>query len=94
MLVEIYKDAKAVFVDNPVEVYAKGTGGTQFSFAKEKALEDAIQKIGLEIHSQYIITYHPNNTNEGGFHQIEVEVNHPDVRVRTRPGYWMAALNK
>jgi len=94
LLVEIYKDAKAVFVDNPVEVYAKGTGGTQFSFAKQKGLEDAIQKIGLEIHSQYIITYHPNNTDEGGFHQIEVEVNHPDVRVRTRPGYWMAALNK
>ncbi len=94
LLVEIYKDTKAIFVDNPVEVYSKGTGGTQFSFAKQKGLEDAIEKIGLEIHSQYIITYHPNNLQEGGFHQIEVEVNHPDVRVRTRPGYWMASLTK
>jgi VWFA-related protein len=94
MMVEIFKSTKAIFVDNPVEVFAKGTGGTQFSFAKQRGLEDAIQKIGLEIHSQYLITYNPNNTSEGGFHEIEVAVNRPDVKVRTRPGYWMASLNK
>ncbi len=92
LMVEIFKDTKAIFVDNPAEVYAKGTGGAQFTFAKQRGLEDAIQKISVEIHSQYIITYHPNNTEEGGFHQIQVEVNHPDVSVRTRPGYWMASL--
>ncbi len=94
ILVEIFKDTKAIFVDNPAEVYAKGSGGTQFSFAKQRGLEDAIQKIGLEIHSQYILTYHPNNLQEGGFHEIQVVVNHPDVTVRTRPGYWMASLSK
>jgi VWFA-related protein len=94
MLVEIYKDTKAIFVDNPAEVYAKGSGGTQFSFAKQKGLEEAIQSIGREIHSQYIIAYTPNNLQEGGFHEIEVDVNRRDVKVRTRPGYWMASLQK
>jgi len=94
MLVEIYKDTKAIFVDNPLEVYARGSGGTQFSFAKQKGLEEAIQSIGREIHSQYIITYTPNNLQEGGFHEIEVDVNRRDVKVRTRPGYWMASLQK
>ncbi len=92
MLVEIFKDTKAIFVDNPAEVFARGSGGTQFSFAKQKGLEDAIQAIGREIHSQYMITYSPNNLTEGGFHQIEVDVNRRDVKVRTRPGYWMASV--
>jgi len=81
-------------VDNPVEVFARGSGGTQFSFAKQKGLEDAIQSIGREIHSQYIITYTPNNLHEGGFHEIEVDVSRRDVKVRTRPGYWIASLQK
>lgn len=91
LMVEIFKSSKAIFVDNPAEVFAKGTGGTEISFAKQKGLEDAISKIGAEIHSQYLISYQPNNKQEGGFHEIEVQVSSPGVKVRTRPGYWMGA---
>ena len=94
LLVEIFKGTKAIFVDNPPEVFTKGTGGTEFGFGKQKGLEEAIGKIGSEIHSQYLISYNPNNKEEGGFHEIEVEVNHPDAKVRTRPGYWLASLAK
>ena len=94
LLVEIFKGTKAIFVDNPAEVFTKGTGGTEFSFGKQKGLEDAISKIGEEIHSQYLISYNPNNKDEGGFHEIAVEVNHADVKVRTRPGYWLASVTK
>jgi VWFA-related protein len=90
-MVEIFKDTKRIFVDNPVEVFTKGSGGTEYSFAKQKGLEEAIAKIGEEIHSQYLISYKPNNNQEGGFHEIEVEVSVPGVKVRTRPGYWMGA---
>ncbi len=94
LLVEIFKGTKAIFVDNPVEVFTQGTGGTEFSFGKQKGLEEAIEKVGNEIHSQYLITYSPNNTAEGGFHEIEVEVNRANLKVRTRPGYWLASLTK
>jgi len=95
MLVEIFKSSKSVFVDNPAEVFAKGTGGTEISFAKQKGLEEAISKIGAEIHSQYLITYNPNNKEEGGFHEIIVEVTSADAKtVRTRPGYWLASVVK
>jgi VWFA-related protein len=94
LLVEIFKSTKAIFVDNPVEVFTRGTGGTEFSFGKQRGLEEAISKIGDEIHSQYLISYSPNNMAEGGFHEIEVEVNRPDLKIRTRPGYWLASLNK
>lgn len=91
LMVEIFKDVKKIFVDNPVEVFTKGTGGTEYSYAKQKGLEEAIAKIGEEIHSQYLISYQPNNKQEAGFHEIEVQVSSPGVRVRTRPGYWMGA---
>jgi VWFA-related protein len=95
LMVEIFKSAKSIFVDNPVEVFAKGTGGTEFTFAKQKGLEEAISKIGQEIHSQYLISYNPNNKEEGGFHEISVEVNSPEAKtVRTRPGYWLASVMK
>jgi VWFA-related protein len=95
LLVEIFKSSKAIFVDNPVEVFTKGTGGTRFSFAEQKGLEDAIAKIGEEIHSQYLISYNPNNKAEGGFHEIAVEVSNSDAKtVRTRPGYWLASVTK
>jgi VWFA-related protein len=94
LMVEIFKSTKSIFVDNPVEVFARGTGGTEFSFSKQKGLEEAIEKIGEEIHSQYLISYNPNNKDEGGFHEISVEVDRRDVKVRTRPGYWLASVMK
>ncbi|MBM3776242.1 MAG: VWA domain-containing protein, partial [Acidobacteria bacterium] len=72
VLLEIYKDVKAIFVDNPIEVFTKGTGGTEFSFVRQKALEEAIGRIGRELHSQYLVSYSPNNKDEGGFHEIQV----------------------
>lgn len=91
MMVEIFKDVKAIFVDNPPELFTKGTGGEEFGFVKQRGLEDAIQRIGSELHSQYLLTYNPNNKSEGGFHEIVVQVtSRRDLRVRTRPGYWLA----
>ncbi|HEY1342420.1 MAG TPA: hypothetical protein VGF59_33180 [Bryobacteraceae bacterium] len=32
MMVELFRDAKAIFKDNPVEAFTKGTGGSEFGF--------------------------------------------------------------
>jgi VWFA-related protein len=91
LLVEIFKDVKAIFKSNPVEIFTKGTGGTEFGFRSLRTLEDAIQKVGEELHSDYTVSYSPNNREEMGFHEIVVDVTgHPEVkRVRARPGYWL-----
>ena len=89
--VEIFKQVKGIFVDNPVEVYTKFTGGRETSFVSQRDLENAVAKIGDELHSEYLLTYTPNNKEEGGFHEIAVTVNRPEVRIRTRPGYWVAS---
>ena len=89
LLMEIYRDTKRIFVDNPSEVFAKGTGGADFSFVKQKGLEDAVQRISQEIRSQYLITYNPNNKGEPGFHAIAVSLENPRYVAKTRPGYWL-----
>jgi VWFA-related protein len=92
LMVEVFKDTKAIFKQNPSEVFTRGTGGEQFGFMRQRGLEDAIEHLGAELHNQYMISYVPNNKDEGGFHTISVQVTgRKDVKVRTRPGYWLGA---
>ena len=92
LLIEIYRDAKAIFKANPVDVFAKGTGGEEFSYVRGRGLEQAIEDMGEVLHAQYTITYSPNNADEPGFHQIAVDVIDPNAHsVRSRPGYWLGA---
>lgn len=92
---EIYTDTKAIFIKNPTKIFTRGTGGEEFSFKTQHGLEDAVQKIGTQIHSQYLISYAPKKETllQGGFHELRVEVDYPRAKVVTRPGYWMAAVN-
>ena len=92
LMVEVFQDTKAIFKQNPSEVFTRGTGGEQFGFMRQRGLEDAIEHLGAELHNQYMISYNPNNKDEGGFHTISVQItNRKDVKVRTRPGYWIGA---
>jgi VWFA-related protein len=92
-MVEVFKDTKAIFKQNPSEVFTRGTGGEQFGFVRQRGLEDAIERLGAELHSQYMISYNPNNKDEGGFHEISVQVSgRKDVKIRTRPGYWLGPV--
>ena len=95
LLIEIYHDAKAIFKRNPVEIFTNGTGGSQFSYYRRNGLEEAIQRIGEQLHSEYLVSYSPNNRLEGGFHRISVYVNSPLARrIQVRPGYWLAPDNR
>jgi len=89
LMVEIFKDAKNIFKTSPAVLFTKGTGGSQFSFYTQKSLESAIEEISDHLHSEYTISYTPNNKDEGGFHQINVEVIGHNYRCQTRPGYWV-----
>jgi len=98
VFVEIFRQVKAIFVDNPAELFTEYTGGREYAFISQHDLERAIQSIGQELHSQYLLSYTPNNKMEAGWHDIRVEVlsstGRPrrDLKVRQRPGYWMAAV--
>jgi VWFA-related protein len=90
MFVDIFKGVKSLFVDDTLDVFTRFTGGKEYSWVSEKSLEKAVQAISDELHSQYLLSYSPNNPTDGGFHEIKVVVNRPGLEVRTRPGYWRA----
>jgi len=89
--VDIFKSVKSLFVEDAVVVFTRFTGGKEYPFISEKSLERAVQGISQELHNQYLLSYTPNNPSEGGFHEIKVTVNRPQLEIRTRPGYWVAA---
>jgi VWFA-related protein len=93
-LVEVFKGVKGVFVDNPVELYTKYTGGREYTFTTQASLDHAVSAIGDEIHSQYLLSYVPSS-EEGGFHTIRVDViGRPGLKTRSRPGYWIAGAKE
>lgn len=87
---EIFLATKAIFVSNPLEVYTTYTGGREYNFKTQRELDRAVSNIGAEMHSQYLLTYTPNNQEEAGFHDIVVQVSRPGLTVRTRDGYYLA----
>src|SRR5579872_553595 len=83
------RNATAVVKDRPLEVAATATGGTYEATFKEHTIEKAVDAIGGELNSQYMLTYHPTGVDTPGYHQIRVTVDRPGMKVRTRPGYYL-----
>jgi len=90
-LKDIFDAAKGLFVPDPLDVYTRYSGGREWGFRDQKQLQHDVQEIGDELHSQYLLSYSPNNQNEAGYHKIVVEVIKPGLTIRSRDGYWMAA---
>ena len=74
----------------PLELAATATGGEHLGTFKNHTIENAIDEIGGELHSQYSLSYIPSGTNQTGYHEIKVEVKKPGLKVRARPGYYIA----
>lgn len=73
---------------NSAEALAEATGGRTFGFTSQKALEHEIQKFGVELHTQYLISFAPDSPTPG-YHVIEVKMaRRASLLVRARPGYW------
>jgi VWFA-related protein len=74
---------------NAADALASATGGKHLSFTTEGGLQDALIRAGQEIHSQYLIAFAPKESDNIGFHKLQVRVpSRPDLIVRARPGYW------
>jgi VWFA-related protein len=75
---------------NPLEVATAGTGGAHLATFKDRSVEKAIDEIGGELHSQYSVSYIPTGTNDMGYHEIKVTLAKNGLKVRARPGYYVA----
>ena len=93
---EMGPDYIGVFVElgrlgttNHADSFARQTGGQHLSFTRLQGLEEALSRLGNEIHSQYLLSFVPQESKNKGYHRLKVEVReHPTAVVRARPGYW------
>jgi len=74
---------------NTTQALAEGTGGATFPFTRQKGLEETIQKLSGELHSQYVLSFMPAD-RAPGYHRLEIQIDRRDLRIRARPGYWSA----
>lgn len=91
-LIRIFTEVGRLGAVNAVQALTTATGGSDFPFAKERTLENAIQKLGAEVHSQYILSFSQRPDDDGssqpGLHHIEVSIpDRGDLRVRFRQSY-------
>ncbi len=67
---------------------AEITGGLAFFPTVIKDLDEAYDKIAAEIRGQFTLGYLSTNTKaDGAWRKVEIKVNRPGVKVRTRQGY-------
>jgi len=71
------------------------TGGQFFQTPGGSRLREAFAETIEELRHQYTVTYNSSNERQDGrWRSIEVRVNRPDLRIRTRQGYWARRRNR
>jgi VWFA-related protein len=91
-LIAIFQEIGRLGKARAAEAFSTYTGGRRLSFTRQRGLEEAVARIGEELHSQYLVSFEAAPDARAEFHAIEVRIaGRPDVTVRTRPGYWAAA---
>jgi len=71
------------------EKIARITGGRLFHVSSAAQLDPVLPALGEELRSVYTLGYYlPAHTAPGSWHQVEVRVRRPELRIRVRPGYW------
>jgi VWFA-related protein len=80
-----------------LELAAVATGGAHFATFKDRTVEKALDEIGGELHTQYTLGYSPTGTSETGYHEIKVSLVDPkyrNLKLRSRPGYYVASTDE
>jgi VWFA-related protein len=75
---------------NSLQIASAGTGGLHRRVMQDSGLEKAMNTIGNDVHGVYLLAYRPPVNEAYGYHNIVVNVLKPDLRVRTRPGYFLS----
>jgi VWFA-related protein len=68
---------------------AERTAGSLFRAARVEDLEGVYEQVASELRTVYSLAYNPSNaTRDGTWRRIQVKVNRPTARVKTKRGYY------
>ena len=91
----LVEHTKSAATKHSLELAAAATGGGYYSTFKGRSIESALDEIGGELHSQYMLSYSPPRSDDGrdfGYHKISVALL-PDKaagrKINARPGYYI-----
>jgi VWFA-related protein len=71
---------------NVIQALTNATGGSDFPFSRQRGVQNAIEALGVEVHSQYLLSFPRHSVNKDeSIHRIDVSVlNRPELRIRSR----------
>jgi Ca-activated chloride channel family protein len=71
-----------------LEAAVDDSGGRVTALARLEELEQALDDVLRELRQQYVVGYYPTDSKDDGtWRPVRVEVNAPEIGVRTRAGY-------
>ena len=78
--------------NHQLEVAAASTGGIHYRALHDETIRTALDRIGGELHAQYVLSYVPSRDPQLGFNEIKVTVSRPNLKLRARPGYTVSSV--
>lgn len=81
---------KYIWEDHPLKEMALASGGKYFADIKD--VETISREVQVLTGNFYVLGYYVNETWDGKYHQIKVEVKKPDLRVLAQHGYFNPKL--
>jgi VWFA-related protein len=78
---------KPIFKDSMI-YFSRYSGGQSYQKWGKDTVQQALNQIATEIHSQYELAYAPTKPISLGYHKIEVQVRRPGAKVRARVGWF------
>lgn len=78
--------------NHQLEVAVASTGGIHYRALHDETIRTALDKIGGELHAQYVLSYVPTADPPPGFNEIKVTVSRPHLTLRARPGYYVPSV--
>jgi VWFA-related protein len=88
ILLGLGEEAKKPLFKSSLQYYSTYSGGVSFTKWGKDTVQQYLNRIATEIHSQYELAYAPPKPIQPGFHTIKVEVRRPGAKVRARVGWF------
>jgi VWFA-related protein len=91
-ILAVFGELKRQTQSNVPAALAKLTGGDTWEFVRRAGLAESVQRMGDDLHRQYVLTFPAARTAPGTYHTIRATLpGRSDVAVRTRSGYYEMA---